>query len=275
MPGLRENLEARLRRDIQVDEEFAGLIPPLSEDEYSRLEQSILEEGCREAIIVWDGVIVDGHNRYRICTAHNIPYRTESKDFRSREDAMLWMLQNQLARRNLNDFQRVEIVRRYENAVKAKAGQRMLAGKSDPSINLGKGRATEELGRLAGVGHSTYERATAIIDNAPEEVKEAVRSQEVSINAGYEATKLPPETQAEISRRIRGGESPRKVVGEAVKRPQRYSISPSREDAIKVAGLAVKHGVSVSEMFVKLIHEALNGVKYAGNSCGDEHEVRP
>ena len=268
MPGLRENIEDRLRRDIAIDEEFAGLIPPLSEDEYSRLEQSILEEGCREAIILWDGVIIDGHNRYSICKAHNIPFRTRSMEFATREEVMLWMMRNQLARRNLNDFQRVEVVRRYEEAVRAKAEERQkvtrFGGGGKITTTVEKSRDT--LGALAGVSGKTYEHATAIIDNAPEEVKEAVRSQAVSINAGYETTKLSPEAQAEISRRIREGEEPRKVVGEAVKRPQKYSITPSREDAIKVAGLAVKYGVSVSEMFVRLIHKALEA---------EEREIRP
>ena len=152
MPGLRENIIERLSREITIDPEFAALIPPLAPDEFSGLEQSILSEGCRDAITVWDNLIVDGHNRYKICKEHNIPYRVETKDFKSRDDAMLWMLQNQLARRNLNDFQRIEIVRRFENAVKAKAEQRMLAGKSDPALNLAQGRSRDILANMAGLG---------------------------------------------------------------------------------------------------------------------------
>ena len=114
MPGLRENIMERLSRDLIIDPEFAALIPPLTPDEFSGLEKSILEEGCRDALIVWGNIIVDGHNRFNICSKHNIPYRTEYRDFPNREAAMLWMLQNQLSRRNLNDFQRVEMVRKCE-----------------------------------------------------------------------------------------------------------------------------------------------------------------
>ena len=53
--------------ELQIDDEFASLIPPLTADELSRLEQSIIKEGCREAIITWNNIIVDGHNRYHIC----------------------------------------------------------------------------------------------------------------------------------------------------------------------------------------------------------------
>ena len=272
MPGLRENLEASVKPDIRIDDEFATLIPPLSDDEFSRLEQSILQDGCRDAIIIWNGIIIDGHNRYRICSDHNIPFRTESLNFDSRDEAMLWMMQNQLARRNLNDFQRVEIVRKYESAVKAKAAQRMLAGKPIPTSNLAQGRSRDILANMAGVGHSTYERATTIIDNAPYEVKEAVRSQAISINAGYEATKLPPETQAEISHRIKEGENPRKVVAEAVKRTQRYSIAPKREDVRKALILSGINGISINEMFVKLIHEALSSNRYKKVFQGQEQK---
>ncbi|MBQ3455623.1 MAG: hypothetical protein IJG36_04240 [Synergistaceae bacterium] len=266
MPGLRENLDARLKRDIRIDDEFAELIPPLSEDEYSRLEQSIIDEGCREAIIVWDGVIVDGHNRYKICQAHGIPFSTKSKDFRTREEAMLWMMQNQLARRNLTDFQRVEIVRRYEEAVRAKSEERQKGTRfgGGGKITTTAGKSRDTLGALAGVSGRTYEHATAIIDNAPEAVKEAVRTQAVSINAGYEVTKLPPETQAEISRRIREGEPPRKVVAEARKRKPSFTISPNPEDAERVKALADKNGLTVQDMLVRLIHEALSSKKYTG-----------
>ena len=112
---------------MKIDKEFAGLIPPLTEEEYRGLEQSILNEGCRDALVVWNDTLIDGHNRYRICTEHKITYETVSKEFEDRNAAMLWMMNNQLSRRNLNDFQRVEIVRKCENAVKAQAEKRRLS----------------------------------------------------------------------------------------------------------------------------------------------------
>ena len=130
---------------------------------------------------------------------------------------MLWMLQNQLSRRNLNDFQRVEMVRKCEQAVKAQAEQRMLKGKSDPREIFLKGRATDELGELAGVSHKTYEHATAVLDNAPELIVQATRNAELSINAAYEVTKLPQNIQQEVSTRIRQGENAKKVITDVKK----------------------------------------------------------
>ena len=132
-----------------IDEEFSKLIPPLTSDEYAGLEASILKEGCRDALILWRDVLIDGHNRYRICTEHNVPYETRQMEFENRNEVLLWIMRNQLSRRNLNDFQRIELVRRCEEAVKAQTEQRMLAGKTDPREKFLKGRATEELGAMA------------------------------------------------------------------------------------------------------------------------------
>lgn len=86
---------------IAIDSEFQSLIPPLSDDEYERLEKSILIEGVRDPIITWNGTIIDGHNRYNICDEHGIPFKTVEREFASRDAAKLFIISNQLSRRNL------------------------------------------------------------------------------------------------------------------------------------------------------------------------------
>ena len=54
---------------LKIDPEFKDLIPPLSSDEYEQLENNILYDGCREPLIAWNDILVDGHNRYDICQA--------------------------------------------------------------------------------------------------------------------------------------------------------------------------------------------------------------
>ena len=218
---------------MKIDKEFADLIPPLTEKEYKGLEASILTEGCRDALVVWNETLVDGHNRYRICTEHDIAYKTVQKEFDDRNAAMLWMMNTQLSRRNLNDFQRVEIVRKCENAVKAEAVKRKLStlkqNQNTDKVNLPE-RAEQSrntLGAMAKVSGSTYEHAAAIIDKAPEAVKNAVRKDELSINAGYEVTKMNPEQQNEISDRISKGEKARDVVSEV---RSRSGVSPKTYD---------------------------------------------
>ena len=64
---------------LKIDFEFRDLIPPLTAEEYSGLEESILKDGCRDALVVWGETIVDGHNRYEICTKHNLSYQIAQK----------------------------------------------------------------------------------------------------------------------------------------------------------------------------------------------------
>ena len=124
-----------------IDPEFRDLIPPLNDEELSMLEESIVANGCESPLIVWNGVIVDGHNRHAICQKHNIPFAVTEKEFSSREDAMLWMLRNQLGRRNLNSYQRSELALKFEPLIASASEKRMLAGKAiNPMQNSAQGQ---------------------------------------------------------------------------------------------------------------------------------------
>ena len=96
----------------RVNREFRALIPPLTPEEYSQLEQNILAHGCRDPIVLWRNIIVDGHNRFVICTRHGISYETVKQRFATCEDAKVWILENQLGRRNLTDAMRIELATR-------------------------------------------------------------------------------------------------------------------------------------------------------------------
>ena len=92
---------------LTIDPEFKGKIPPLCEEEMKQLEENILADGVViNPLIVWDGVIVDGHNRYRILQKHpEIQFTTYEKEFPDRYAAIAWICKNQLGRRNLTPQQ--------------------------------------------------------------------------------------------------------------------------------------------------------------------------
>ena len=95
--------------ELLIDQEFRGLIPPLEYSELNLLEESVLEEGVRDALILWNGYIVDGHNRYDIITKHNITdYRVINKNFPDKEAAKIWIMRNQIGRRNVASFLKAE-----------------------------------------------------------------------------------------------------------------------------------------------------------------------
>ena len=91
--------------DITIDEEFKNLLHPLDEETYAMLEDNIVRNGCRDSLVLWRGILVDGHNRYEICTKHGIPFNTMDIEFASREEALIWIITTQVARRNLTPFQ--------------------------------------------------------------------------------------------------------------------------------------------------------------------------
>ena len=96
-----------VRMDIVVNEELKAYIDPLTADEYEALERSLLAEGCRDALVLWGDILVDGHNRYGICRKHDLPFQTvQNTRFQSIEDVHLWMIEQHLGRRSVSDFQR-------------------------------------------------------------------------------------------------------------------------------------------------------------------------
>ena len=101
---------------LLIDSEFKHLIRPLQRKEYLQLEQNILTDGCRDPIVVWNGVIVDGHNRYEICTKHKISFSIRQMQFECREAAIAWICANQLGRRNITEETRKFLIgMQYEN----------------------------------------------------------------------------------------------------------------------------------------------------------------
>lgn len=113
---------------LQIDPEFKGLIPKLRTNEYLQLESNIMTDGCREAIITWNGIIVDGHNRYEICHRHNIPFQIKEMEFDCREAVISWICANQLGRRNISEETRKYLIGMQYQTEKIAASKRNARG---------------------------------------------------------------------------------------------------------------------------------------------------
>ena len=109
---------------IKIDAEFQGKIPPLTFEELNQLETNILREGrIINPIILWNGTIVDGHNRFTIAKKHpEIPFSTHEKDFSNRQEAIIWICKNQLGRRNLTPEQKKYLIGKQYEAEKKSHG---------------------------------------------------------------------------------------------------------------------------------------------------------
>ncbi len=127
---------------LRIDPEFESQIPPLVEDEFRQLEENIVSDGVIiNPLIVWNDIIVDGHNRYRILQLHpEIPYTTHEKDFPDRYAVVAWICKNQLGRRNLSEEQKKYLLGKQYKAEKAthggdrKSGSLKSSGQNDHLI---------------------------------------------------------------------------------------------------------------------------------------------
>lgn len=174
---------------LTIDNEFKNLIPPLTPDERKGLEESILSEGCRDALIAWNGVLVDGHNRYEICEKYGLPYAITETDFASRDAVIEWIIKNQFSRRNLPLYERARLALRLKPVIAERAKENQRTGAEMTNTGLQKSvkavDTQKELAAAAGVSHDTIAKVEKIEANASEETKEALRRGEMSINQAF------------------------------------------------------------------------------------------
>jgi hypothetical protein len=197
--------------NIVVNEELKAYIDPLSHDEHDALERSLLAEGCRDALVLWGDLLVDGHNRYGICQKHGIPFQTlQSSLFNSMDDVHLWMIDQHLGRRSVSDFQRgVLALRKHEilSARKLKSSPPMAPNaesQTSESANAAETTSTatadplksrEGIAKAARLSSSQVVLIEKIQKQATPEVVAAVKSGTISINAAAAVSSLPEQEQ--------------------------------------------------------------------------------
>ena len=185
---------------FKIDEEFRTLIPPLSDEEKEQLTANILADGIREPLSVWNGILLDGHNRYEIAMEHGLPFEIKEYDFDSREEALQWVIKNQLGRRNISTVDRVLLAQKQTEllAEQAKVNQR-LGGQLKGDIrneeafdNVVKSSQKEfapinvrkETSRIAGVSEGTIGKVLKIQKEQPQ-LLERIRNGEMSIDRAH------------------------------------------------------------------------------------------
>jgi N6-adenosine-specific RNA methylase IME4 len=189
---------------LQIKDEFKKLIPPLTVEEFKQLEDNCISEGIRDAIVTWNGYIIDGHNRYEIAQKYGLEFRVEAMEFEGEDEVKEWMILNQFGRRNLNNYQRSVLALELEDVFSKRAkeskaekishfrttGEMVL--KSEPSK-----KTIQHIGNIAKVGKDTIAKVKVIKAKAPEEVKAKLASGELHINQAYQEIKKE-EKKAEI-----------------------------------------------------------------------------
>lgn len=227
---------------IIIHEGLRAYIDPLTEHEYAALERSILTEGCRDALVLWGEVLIDGHNRYAICQRHNIPFKTIQNDhFNDLEDVQLWMIDNHLARRSVSDFQRGMLALRKKEIISMRIKAQDESGTSgneetDVAIPVVKPtQSRQDIARVAGISSNAVLQIEKIQRAAAPELVQAVRDGTISISAAAAVATLPSNEQAAA---VAGGrkelQQAAKQVREKIreqKAPTKASKLPDSQDA--------------------------------------------
>jgi hypothetical protein len=238
--------------NITINEELRSFIDPLTPVEYAALERSLLADGCRDALVLWRDVLIDGHNRYDICTKHGIPFRTVANDkFDSLEDVMLWVIDNNLARRSVSDFQRGMLALRKKEIVAARAAQRAAQQPPAQSGSDAPEQAAQEpaddpsdppwstredVAKAARVSANTLSQIERIRKTAAPELVDAVRSGTISVSAAASVASLPPEAQVAA---VAGGRKELQQAARQVReqkagaKPKKETVPDSPEDQVK------------------------------------------
>lgn len=171
--------------EIKINEGYKTLIPPLSPEEYQCLEENILKDGVREPLVIWNGTLIDGHNRYEICKKHGITPKTVNKEFHSNDEVVHWIILNQFGRRNLTKFQRSELALKLKPVLAAQAKERQKiycgnqydkkSGLPQNSAEVQKGETREDLAKIAGVSRDTIQKVSVIQEKGSKEQIERAR----------------------------------------------------------------------------------------------------
>jgi len=240
--------------DIVVNEELKAYIEPLTPEEHDALERSILAEGCRDALVLWGNVLVDGHNRYGICMKHGLPFQTvQNPRFQSMEDVHLWMINQHLGRRSLSDFQRGVLALRKREIVADRRARSAPAAEPEAPAAVEAAPAPapaddalqtrEALAKAARVSSNQMVMIEKIQKQAAPELVAAVKAGAISINAAAAVATLPAEEQAaaaiagadelrQAAKRVR--EAKRRVVVPVDEAPE--AEATATDTAVPVAG---------------------------------------
>lgn len=226
-------------RQLTIDPEFRDKVPPMTEAEFRQLEENILKAGrVKSPITVWNGVIVDGHNRWAIIQKHpEIPYDVEEEHFADRYEAIVWICKNQLGRRNLTDAQKTYLIgRQYEAQKMTVGGDRKSKAQNGPLI---QGDTAEVIAHEHKIGRNTVKRAAKFSKgvDAAEKIESGAREailsgkSKVPKSVIAELPEMEPEEQLDVIEAAKegwawvpNGEKKKKNVGRPNETRELYRI---------------------------------------------------
>ncbi len=197
--------------ELSINEEYLDLIPRPSKEERQALKESIIVDGLHTPLIVnSEGTVLDGHTRYEICQELGIKPSFVTKDFKTKQEEKEFVVTSNLIRRQLNPYQRVELIYNLYKQIKAenqkrighpkKRGKdgRFTSEPSDTPKPLPIGHTSQVIGKKIGISKASVERGIFIIEHAEDSLKQLVRLGKVSLAEAHRGLRLKLSTSGKF-----------------------------------------------------------------------------
>lgn len=250
-----------LKPQIRINPEYASLVPELSPEEFESLKQSIKKaNGLYVPIIVnQDGIILDGHHRYKACQELGIEPKTIVREFSDKLEEQLFVIECNLIRRQLNNFRRTELALKSKPILEAIVkGNESLGGKGDRNLTP-LGRVDDRIGERAGVSRDTVRKVEKILENKriSDKIKEDLRSGQLSINEAYEMVEQDQEGQSFYQKHRKAADELNKSAAELDNLPER---TREEKERLKAQG-EEKLKAEIEKPFINYFEKRIEFVK--------------
>jgi len=216
---------------LTINPVYQSLVPRVSEREHNSIKQSIKENGLWFPIIVNDqGVILDGHTRYKICQELGIQLKHAERVFENEWLEKKFVIESNLKRRQLNDFQKSELGIPLERINSEIAKIKMSEGGKNKTISEEKPfHASIQTAKEIGVSPTNFKNAKKIISAASDIIKDKLRDGSTTINKEYQ------KIQKEEKKAIRHAE----IKNLQVTLPEKVTLHNSEFQKVFVEGNSV------------------------------------
>jgi hypothetical protein len=235
-----------------IPHEIANLFPLMSEEEFVALKADIKENGLKNPVILLDGKILDGRNRFKACQEVGVKVITNDYDGNDPlSDVISWNLK----RRHLNETQRASIAAKLANMQSgANPGNSNAVKNKNESANLPTGISQTQAADMLNVSERSLRTAKKVQEEAIPEITERMSSGEMSLNSAAMAASLPEEEQKEIITKINQGEKPTKAIKQHIEAKE--PVVP-HSTALQFSSIAISQLSRIKPDDVKRV-EALN-----------------
>jgi hypothetical protein len=244
----------------------ASLFEPLDGDELSALVSDVGKHGLRLPIVLHEGKVLDGRNRYAACRLAGVEPRFE--EWRGEGDPAEWVLSVNLHRRHLSESQRAMVGARFLEYQKARTREREHARKTRTVENLPQsspGKSRDKAGERVNVSGKSIEAAAKVYSSGAPELVRAVNKDRIAVSAAAGILDRPAEEQRAIVEKVVSGEA--KSVRAAIQQARPLSDEERLVSYLEKLSSSLPGVAAVASSAADLLEEL--GVRLSGEEAAN------